>query len=133
MALLRIENVSVQTTTGLPLVEPISLTLEQGKNITILGETGSGKSLLIQAIMGVLPEGLEASGQIFAENSKIENIHLESLWGKTLVMLPQEPRRSLDPIMSIGKQLWESFFFVAKKDKQAAKNEGKNVKLQKRV
>ncbi|KIF00299.1 putative ABC transporter ATP-binding protein [Actinobacillus pleuropneumoniae] len=44
MALLRIENVGVKTTTGLTLVEPISLSLEQGKNITILGETGSGKS-----------------------------------------------------------------------------------------
>ncbi|WP_018650908.1 ABC transporter ATP-binding protein [Actinobacillus capsulatus] len=127
MALLQIENVGVKTTAGLTLVEPISLTLEQGKNITILGETGSGKSLLIQAIMGALPEGLEASGQIFIENSKTENMQLESLWGKTLVMLPQEPRRALDPIMTIGKQLWESFFFVAKKDKQAAKNEGKKA------
>lgn len=127
MALLRIENVGVKTTTGLTLVEPISLSLEQGKNITILGETGSGKSLLIQAIMGALPEGLGASGQIFVENSKTENMQLESLWGRTLVMLPQEPRRSLDPIMTIGKQLWESFTFVAKKDKQAAKNEGKKA------
>lgn len=127
MALLRIENVGVKTISGLSLVEPISLTLEQGKNITILGETGSGKSLLIQAIMGTLPKGLEASGQIFVENSKTENKQLESLWGKTFVMLPQEPRRALDPIMTIGKQLSESFFFVAKKDKQAAKNAGTNT------
>lgn len=127
MTLLRIENVGVKTTTGLTLVEPISLTLAQGKNITILGETGSGKSLLIQAIMGALPEGLETSGQIFVENNNIHHMQFEPLWGKTLVMLPQEPRRSLDPIMSIGKQLWESLFFIAKKDKQAAKIEGKNM------
>ncbi|WGE52150.1 ABC transporter ATP-binding protein [Actinobacillus equuli] len=127
MALLQIKNVGVKTTAGLTLVEPISLTLEQGKNITILGETGSGKSLLIQAIMGALPEGLEASGQIFVENRQTKNSQLESLWGKSLVMLPQEPRRALDPIMTIGKQLWESFFFVAKKDKQAAKNAEKNT------
>lgn len=114
--LLKIDNVGVETTEGLPLVQPVSFTLKAGKNITILGETGSGKSLLIQAIMQALPEGLHASGQIWVENGKASS----NLWGKTLVMLPQEPRRSLDPIMQIGKQLWESFYFVAEKPKSEA-------------
>lgn len=112
MELLRIEQLGVQTADGTELVEPMSLRLHAGSNITILGETGSGKSLLIQAIMGVLPNGLNASGHIFVENCKICE-KTDRLWGKTLVMLPQEPRRSLDPIMNIGRQLWESFRFVA--------------------
>lgn len=70
--LLEIQNVSVQTKEGITLVQPISLSLQQGKNITILGETGSGKSLLIQAIMGALPEELIASGQFFVETCKID-------------------------------------------------------------
>lgn len=119
MELLRVENLSVQTEEGTMLVEPISFLLEKGKNLTVLGETGSGKSLLIQAIMGALPEGLSASGQIFVENCKISE-NSDRLWGKTLVMLPQEPRRALDPIMTIGKQLWESFFFIGRKTKAAA-------------
>lgn len=115
MLLLKIENLSVQTTAGLELVEPMNLRLAAGKNITILGETGSGKSLLIQAIMGALPEGLVASGEISLENCNIstDTDRLQVLWGKTLVMLPQEPRRSLDPLMSIKQQLWESYHFVA--------------------
>lgn len=124
--LLEIRNVGVKTVDGLELVEPISLQLEQGKNITILGETGSGKSLLIQAIMGALPEGLIASGEIWVEGNKISG-SIENLWGKQLVMLPQEPRRSLDPIMSIGKQLWETLRFVAGKPKNTASNEVKHA------
>lgn len=127
--LLKIQNVGVQTTNGLTLVQPISLTLQQGKNITILGETGSGKSLLIQAIMGALPEELTASGHFFVENCKFDFTHqntIEQLWGKTLVMLPQEPRRSLNPIMSIGKQLWESFHLIAGKSSTQSQNESQN-------
>lgn len=128
MTLLNIQNLSVQTQSGLTLVQPISLALEAGKNITILGETGSGKSLLIQAIMGSLPEGLTASGEISVENCKTstETDRLQTLWGKTLVMLPQEPRRSLNPIMAIGKQLWESFHFVANKTASKSKTESQN-------
>lgn len=124
--LLEIKNVGVQTVDGLTLVQPISLALEQSKNITILGETGSGKSLLIQAIMGALPKELVASGQFWVENRKIDfndQTEVEKQWGKTLVMLPQEPRRSLDPIMSIGKQLWESFRLVAGKNNSEAKSQ----------
>lgn len=124
--LLEIKNVGVQTIDGLTLVQPISLALEQGKNITILGETGSGKSLLIQAIMGSLPKELIASGQIWLENDNIalnNPIEIEKQWGKTLVMLPQEPRCSLNPILSIGKQLWESFYFVAGKNRTEARNQ----------
>lgn len=127
--LLEIQNVGVKTIEGLTLVQPISLTLEQGKNITILGETGSGKSLLIQAIMGALPQGLTASGHFSVENCTLDfadQSTIKKLWGKTLVMLPQEPRRSLDPIMSIGKQLWESFHLVAGQSSTQAKNESQN-------
>lgn len=129
MSLLKIKNLSVHTLDGIELVEPINLSLEAGKNITILGETGSGKSLLIQAIMGALPEGLTASGEIFVENSKIstEANPLPNLWGKTLVMLPQEPRRSLDPLMAIKNQLWESFHFVAGFAKAQAQKASENA------
>lgn len=131
--LLEIKNVGVQTKSGLTLVQPISLALEQGKNITILGETGSGKSLLIQAIMGALPSELTASGQLWVENCKIDFNHpseIEKLWGKTFVMLLQEPRRSLNPIMTIGKQLWESFHFVSRKSTSQAKTESQNYLTQ---
>lgn len=60
--LLSAENVSVHVGTE-QLAMPVSLTLHAGQPFTILGETGSGKSLLAQAIIGTLPAGLRAQGQ----------------------------------------------------------------------
>lgn len=115
--LLTIKNLSVSTDDGVLLVEPISLTLDQGVNLVILGETGSGKSLLAQAIMGALPKGLTATGEVWLNDEQLGDDR-HKFWGNTLAMLPQEPSRSLDPTMTIFWQTWESLFFV-KKDQNA--------------
>ncbi|WP_037403098.1 ATP-binding cassette domain-containing protein, partial [Sinorhizobium fredii] len=46
------------------IVSDISLALERGRPVTLLGESGSGKSLVAQAIMGNLPPGLYATGRV---------------------------------------------------------------------
>lgn len=119
--LIKTKDLSVITTDNHCLVEPISLTLEQGKNLTILGETGSGKSLLAQAIMGALPTGLTDTGEVWLHEQQLTKTARQSYWGRELAMLPQEPSRSLDPTMNIFWQTWESLFFVAKQDNKTAK------------
>ncbi|WP_201511850.1 ABC transporter ATP-binding protein [Psychrobacter alimentarius] len=119
--LVKTSNLAVFTKSGQNLVEPISLTLYEGQNVTILGETGSGKSLLAQAIMGALPEELIAQGDILIENQALDNAQLRQYWGRRMAMLPQEPSRSLDPTMTMLDQVWESLFFVAKKDTNTSK------------
>ncbi|SJN39458.1 ABC transporter ATP-binding protein [Psychrobacter sp. JB385] len=119
--LVQTNNVAVFTKSGQNLVEPISLTLYEGQNVTILGETGSGKSLLAQAIMGALPEELVAQGDILIENQALDNAQLRQYWGRRMAMLPQEPSRSLNPTMTMLDQVWESLFFVAKKDTNTSK------------
>lgn len=118
--LLQIKSLTITTNTEEQLVKPISFSLYRGKNLTILGETGSGKSLLIQAIMGILPDNLTANGAIFKENDEIKLNSDMGLWGKWITMLPQEPKRSLDPIMDIYSQLWETFHYVAQFDSHSA-------------
>ena len=120
MTLIQTNNLSVRTKSGLNLVEPISLQLAKGANLTILGETGSGKSLLAQAIMGALPPELIAQGEILIENQRLDGKQRRRYWGKRLAMLPQEPSRSLDPTMNIHNQVWESFYFVAAEQAQRA-------------
>ncbi|MGP9689452.1 ABC transporter ATP-binding protein [Psychrobacter sp. AOP22-C1-C5] len=119
--LVQTDNVSVFTKSGQNLVEPISLTLHKGQNVTILGETGSGKSLLAQAIMGALPDELVSQGDILIENQTLDKQQLREYWGRRIAMLPQEPSRSLNPTMTMLDQVWESLFFVAKKDNTTSK------------
>lgn len=126
--LIKINNLSVHTKDGTTLVEPISLAIKAGQNLTILGETGSGKSLLAQAVMGALPEGLMVKGQIIINgetyhdgDGKLNPAKFRPLWGKTLAMLPQEPVRSLDPTMTALNQVAEGLQFVKQLDNAAAK------------
>lgn len=119
--LVKTDNLAVFTKSGQNLVEPISLTLYEGQNVTILGETGSGKSLLAQAIMGALPEELVTQGDILIENQALDSSQLRQYWGRRMAMLPQEPSRSLNPTMNVLDQVWESLFFIAKKDTKTSK------------
>lgn len=117
---LTIKDLSVATTDGVVLVEPISLHLTAYHNLIILGETGSGKSLLAQAIMGALPKELIATGDIWLNEQKLGD-NRRHLWGNTLAMLPQEPSRSLDPTMTIFWQTYESLALI-KQDHHAKQN-----------
>lgn len=126
--LIQVNDLSVHTKDGVCLIESISLTIKQGQNLTILGETGSGKSLLAQALMGALPKGLMVKGQIIINGKtfhdgqgELDGRQFAKLWGRDLTMLPQEPVRSLDPTMTVFRQIWESLYFVKKADNATAK------------
>jgi peptide/nickel transport system ATP-binding protein len=97
------------------LVEPVSLTLKAGVPLSIVGETGSGKSLLMQALMGTLPAGLQASGtaRIADEDFDLSNpAGMRRLWGRTIAVLPQEPWLALDPTMRSREQVAEVHHLV---------------------
>lgn len=115
--LLKLTNVAVYVGDTC-LLEPISLELKQGEPLTILGQTGSGKSLLAQAIMGLLPEELSITGQIDVFGKSMSIKERQALWGKELVMLPQEPWHSLDPLMKGVDQVKEVYQFVREKSSQ---------------
>lgn len=105
-------------------IAPISFTLEAGQRLTLLGETGSGKSLIAQAIMGTLPAGLSAQGALEIAGKRFaaaEPATRHALWGRTLALLPQEPWHALDPTMRAHAQVAETHRFVAGKTSQAAR------------
>ncbi|MCB5190600.1 ATP-binding cassette domain-containing protein [Methylobacillus arboreus] len=113
---LKVQDLAVKDGKGNWLVQPCSFTLKPGVALSIIGGSGSGKSLLVQAIMGSLASGLRASGEIRLGNavSRAEDASgRRPWWGHTLAMLPQEPWLALNPSMRAGKQVAESYHYVS--------------------
>ncbi|WP_430511371.1 ABC transporter ATP-binding protein [Pannonibacter phragmitetus] len=111
-----IRNLSVHAGNDV-LVRPVSLELASGRPLTILGETGSGKSLLLQAVLGTLPEGLTAMGEVAFEGQRFaagDADAIRPLWGRLLAILPQEPWLALDPLMRGAEQIRETHALVGR-------------------
>jgi ABC-type glutathione transport system ATPase component len=111
MTLLVAENITVHAGKE-SLVNPVSLSLSAGRAVTVLGESGSGKSLLAKAIIGTLPKGLEAAGSIIVGNERLEagrSRASRALWGRRVAVLPQEPWLALDPLMPAKRHVAEVY------------------------
>lgn len=124
--LINIENLTICAGSSV-IIENVTLHLEQGETLTLLGETGAGKSLLAQAIMGDVPSALEVTGTIIVNGVDMLNTDkhdCEKMWGRDIVMLPQEPWHSLSPMMTIGQQVAEVFQFTRQRDKHTAQRDG---------
>jgi len=103
---------------GRDLVRNACLSLRAGGILVILGESGSGKSLLAHAVMGTLPAELDWRGRIAiggidfgALDPKSRRAH----WGRAIALLPQEPWASLDPLMRAEDQIAEVHALVGRR------------------
>ncbi len=110
------------------LVSGFEAAIRPGEPLTLLGESGSGKSLVAQAVMGTLPPGLVASGRILLDGEDLLRLDARSrrvLWGRRIALIPQEPSTALDPTMRAGDQLAEIHRFVRRRrDARRAAAEG---------
>lgn len=123
MSRLEVQHLSVRAGQT-ELVHDVSLAIAEGQPLTLLGETGSGKSLLAQAIMGTLPTGLDATGRVvIAGDSTNASAAADRrhLWGRSLAHLPQEPWVALDPTMRALPQVSEGYARVRGVEGSAAR------------
>ncbi len=101
MRLLELENLTV--TFQKRVVDGISFCINSGEIVGIVGESGSGKSMTALSLMGLTPEDAKVSWDKFsfgtAEGKPIS--------GKDIAMIFQEPMTSLNPVLTIGKQVAE--------------------------
>jgi len=101
---------------GKRFVDGVDLMVPESRAIGIAGESGSGKSLLAQALLGVLPEELECSADVLTwteGESVVDLLALDAgarrrLLGSSFGLAWQEPASALNPVMSVGAQMEEA-------------------------
>jgi peptide/nickel transport system ATP-binding protein len=106
-------------------VDGVSFTLERGRTMGLVGESGCGKSVLSRSIMGLLPPTAERSGEVTLHGERIDGLNdaaLRSYWGTQMSMVFQDPMTSLNPVMRIGRQVTESLEVHTDLDRAAARD-----------
>ncbi len=119
-------TVSVGSTAA---VKDISFQIPAGRRVGLIGESGSGKSLTALSIMGLLPEGLTATGSVTHANQDLLQLSEDELCeirGDHITMVFQEPMTALNPVMRIGDQVAE----VQRIHRGASRSEAKKHALE---
>lgn len=108
---LRIEGLSVAYQQNSPVVDNVSLRVSPGEIVGVIGESGSGKSTIAMAAMGLLPPAatVEAERLDVAGNDLLSARpdQLRAMRGRVASMVFQEPMTALNPVMTIGDQIIE--------------------------
>ena len=115
MTLLEVSGLSVRFASQgrvVHAVEDVSFSLEAGQTLGVVGESGSGKSVTALALMRLLPTppGRIAAGRILFEGRDVLAMDAEAirrLRGREIAMIFQDPMTSLNPVLTIGRQLTE--------------------------
>lgn len=92
------------------LVQDVTIRLNSGETLALVGETGSGKTILAQSLMGVLPPNVHRhGGKIFICGKEIvHEKQLRAMLGKEIVYIPQNGYEFLNPTRTVRKHLYDS-------------------------
>ncbi|MEC9282927.1 MAG: ABC transporter ATP-binding protein [Bdellovibrionota bacterium] len=113
-------------------VRGVDFQVERGKTLGIVGESGCGKSVTMQSIMGLIPmpPGRITSGSAKLDGLELLNVSPEkarSIRGKEIGMIFQDPMSSMNPTMKIGKQIAETLIVHRGYTEEKALNEAKRL------
>jgi len=107
-------------------VDGVSYDVEEGETLGLVGESGSGKSVSALSILRLIPNppGKIVKGEVLFEGDdilKMDEEEIRHIRGNRIAMVFQEPMTSLNPVLTIGRQLTEALELHLKMDASAAK------------
>ena len=94
------------------MLDNINFSIKKNEKVALIGETGSGKSILLLALLRLLSPGAEVSGRIIFKNKNIFNFSdekMRNLRGRKIAYIPQSTGNALNPVQKIAFQVAESF------------------------
>ena len=121
MCLAGIEHLSViyrRQNEIIQAAQDISFTVLEGESVGLIGESGSGKSTVARAMLGLLPENAKTTGTIFYHGKAALASDFPSLRGSTVTMVGQEAIAALDPLQRVYRQLEETVRRTERLDKK---------------
>jgi len=107
--LLAVDDLSIDFGDG-PVVDHVSLTVQPGDRVGIIGESGSGKTLTALAIIGLAPDNALITGSIRWNGQELlgrSDRELSRMRGEAVAMVFQNPLNALNPVMRVGRQIAE--------------------------
>ncbi len=128
-SLLRINDLCVSFTGGkenVRALENFNLVLNPGEKLAILGESGSGKTALARAMMGILDANASVTGEISFQNENLLSMdrkNLDALRGSSLAMIFQDSMSALNPVFTVGWQISELLRVKRKLSRSDARKE----------
>nr|WP_036962712.1 ABC transporter ATP-binding protein [Promicromonospora kroppenstedtii] len=110
---LDLRHLTVRTTSGRTLLDDLSLRVAAGERVGLIGESGSGKTMTALAALGLLPDGVAATGHVGlagVDGNLLDRGEraLARLRGQAISMVFQEPMTALDPLVRVGHQVAEA-------------------------
>lgn len=88
----------------LPVIRDLNVTVKKGELVAVVGSSGSGKSLLAHALLGILPQNCDACGNLYFNGELLNMDRIRQLRGKEIVLVPQGVTY-LDPLEKVGAQV----------------------------
>ena len=110
MSLLEIERLGVEIH-GVPILRDVSLGVGPGQVLGVIGESGSGKSMMALAVMGLLPPGADLQGRVALAGQDLAALSERAMCrvrGRDVGLIFQEPMTALNPLQTIGDQVAET-------------------------
>ncbi|WP_166968951.1 dipeptide ABC transporter ATP-binding protein [Brevibacterium atlanticum] len=104
-----LEVSGLEVSYGAPVLHDVNFTLAPGERLALVGQSGSGKSTTIGAILGLLPgSGRVSAGSVRYRGEELvdaDRARLQTLRGRSIALVPQDPMASLNPSMRVGEQI----------------------------